>query len=219
MCPYSATSPSWAKSYRLSVRFRCASTCSHALLIANISIRYRPSKLLKLEHCDTEDLIEIRLDGQHIEGLSPGQRCSALIPIILLEGDCPLIIDQPEDNLDNKLVFGLVVDIIRGLKEKRQIIVATHNPNIPVSGDAEQIVVFEAGTRERCDSIVQGSIDCPDIVDNVKAIMEGSEEAFRVRATKYGFKFLPVSAACEAEGQAGVWHGRKAIRFAPRSVP
>lgn len=145
-------------------------------------------KLLQLEHCDTEDLIQINLDDQPIEGLSPGQRCSALIPIILLESGCPLIVDQPEDNLDNRLVFGLVVDILRGLKEKRQIIVATHNPNIPVSGDAEQIVVFDSPTRERCERVIQGSIDCDDIIDQVKAIMEGSEQAFRIRAEKYGYR-------------------------------
>ena len=85
-------------------------------------------------------------------------------------------------------MFGLVVDIIRGLKEKRQIVVATHSPNIPVSGDAEQIVVFEASSRERCDAITQGSIDCEDIVERVKAVMEGSEEAFRIRALKYGYR-------------------------------
>lgn len=151
---------------------------------------YEPQKLatlLELEHLETEDLPQICLDSTPIEGLSPGQRCSALIPIILLESDRPLVIDQPEDNLDNRLVFGLVVDIIRALKEQRQIIVATHNPNVPVSGDAEQIVVFSALTRDQCQPVSQGSIDCDDIVGHVKAIMEGSEEAFRIRADKYGY--------------------------------
>ena len=151
---------------------------------------YDPDKLqrlLKLELLDVEDLPRISMDGRPIEGLSPGQRCSALIPIILLESSNPLIIDQPEDNLDNKLVFELVVDILRGLKERRQIIVATHNPNITVSGDAEQIVVFESESRERCEVTHQGSIDDDEIVEQVKAIMEGSEEAFRIRAEKYGY--------------------------------
>jgi DNA repair ATPase RecN len=152
---------------------------------------YDPQKLeqlLELEHLDIEDLPIICLDNRPIEELSPGQRCSALIPIILLESNCPLIIDQPEDNLDNKLVFDLVVDILRGLKEQRQIIVATHNPNIPVSGDAEQIIVFEALSRECCDVVHQGSIDDDTIVEQVKAVMEGSEEAFRIRAEKYGYR-------------------------------
>jgi len=152
---------------------------------------YDPEKLeqlLELEHLDIEDLPIICLDDRPIEELSPGQRCSALIPIILLESDCPLIIDQPEDNLDNKLVFDLVVDILRGLKEQRQIIVATHNPNIPVSGDAEQIIVFEAPSRECCEVVHQGSIDDETIIDQVKAVMEGSEEAFLIRAEKYGYR-------------------------------
>lgn len=149
---------------------------------------HKLEQLLQLEHLDTEDLPIICLDNKPIEDLSPGQRCSTLIPIILLESNCPLIIDQPEDNLDNKLVFDLVVDILRGLKEKRQIIVATHNPNIPVSGDAEQIIVFESSSRECCEVVRQGSIDEEDIIDQIKAIMEGSEEAFRIRAEKYGYR-------------------------------
>lgn len=145
-------------------------------------------QLLELEHLGTEDLPIICLNDEPIEDLSPGQRCTALIPIILLESSCPLVIDQPEDNLDNKLVFDLVVDVLRGLKEKRQIIVATHNPNIPVSGDAEQIVVFEALSKECCKIAYQGSIDDEEILNEIKAIMEGSEEAFRIRAEKYGYR-------------------------------
>lgn len=145
-------------------------------------------QLLELEHLDIEDLVTIHLDGRPIEELSPGQRCSTLIPIILLESDSPLVIDQPEDNLDNKLVFDLVVNILRSLKQRRQIIVATHNPNVPVSGDAEQIVVFEAPSRELCQIVHQGSIDDERIIEKVKTIMEGSEEAFRIRAEKYGYR-------------------------------
>jgi chromosome segregation protein len=86
------------------------------------------------------------------------------------------------------LVFDLVVDILRSLKEQRQIIVATHNPNIPVSGDAEQIIVFEAPSRQECKIIEQGSIDDPGIVRQIKSIMEGSDDAFRIRAEKYGYR-------------------------------
>lgn len=145
-------------------------------------------KLLKLELCDIEDKPEITLDGRPIEGLSPGQRCSALIPIVLVEGDVPLIIDQPEDNLDNKLVFDLVVDILRRLKERRQVIVATHNPNIPVSGDAEQVIVFDSPSKDRCCAVEQGSIDDDAIVHHIKTIMEGGDKAFEMRAKKYGLR-------------------------------
>ena len=142
--------------------------------------------LLELELSDIEDRPRILLDGKPIEELSPGQRCSALIPIILVEGQNPLVIDQPEDNLDNKLVFDLVVDILRGLKEQRQIIVATHNPNIPVSGDAEQVVVFESPSKEQCCVAEQGSIDDEAIVQHIKTVMEGGDRAFEIRMRKYG---------------------------------
>ncbi len=153
-----------------------------------INENFDPEKLknlLELDELDIEDYPRILLDGRPIEELSPGQRCSALIPIILVEGRNPLVIDQPEDNLDNKLVFDLVVDIMRGLKEQRQIIVATHNPNIPVSGDAEQVVVFEAPSKNQCCVIEQGSIDDDEIVKNIKLIMEGGDKAFEMRMKKY----------------------------------
>lgn len=154
----------------------------------NINKFYDPEKLrslLELDILEIEDYPRILLDGRPIEELSPGQRCSALIPIILVEGQNPIVIDQPEDNLDNKHVFDLVVDIIRGLKEQRQIILATHNPNIPVSGDAEQIVVFESPSKNVCNVVEQGSIDDDQIVKHIKTIMEGGDKAFEIRVKKY----------------------------------
>jgi DNA repair ATPase RecN/PHP family Zn ribbon phosphoesterase len=146
------------------------------------------AQLLELEEIELNDLPEITLEGQPISGLSPGQRCSALGPIILLQGNHPLVIDQPEDNLDNKLVFDLVVEILRNLKEFRQIIVATHNPNIPVSGDAEQILVFEPVSKTTGTIVHQGSIDDPKVIENVKNIMEGGAQAFLTRAEKYRYR-------------------------------
>jgi DNA repair ATPase RecN len=143
--------------------------------------------LFDLEVIELEDAPQITLSGISIEHLSPGQRCSALIPIILAEGHNPLVIDQPEDNLDNKLVFDLVVDVLRDLKEQRQIILATHNPNIPVSGDAEQVVVFDAPSRSECVIVAQASIDSDEIVSHIKAVMEGGDKAFEMRMKKYGF--------------------------------
>jgi DNA repair ATPase RecN len=144
--------------------------------------------LLELQEIELDDHPEITLDGQPITNLSPGQRCSALVPIILLQGNHPLIIDQPEDNLDNRLVFDLIVEILRNLKESRQMIIATHNPNIPVSGDAEQIVVFESIDRKTGRIAVQGSIDDPEVIEAVKDIMEGGDEAFLTRAKKYRYE-------------------------------
>ena len=151
----------------------------------------KPEDIMNIEICECTDLPRIYFDVQGvkkpIEDLSPGQRCTALLPIILLETDTPLIIDQPEDNLDNQFIFDLVVTTLRSLKERRQIIVATHNPNIPVSGDAENILVFKPdGTKGKLES--NGSIDYEPIIEDVKTIMEGGEKAFRVRASKYNIQ-------------------------------
>jgi len=126
-------------------------------------------------------------DKSLAEGLSPGQRCTALLPLIFLRTTLtPLIIDQPEDNLDSQLVFELVVDMLRGLKERRQVIIATHNPNIPVSGDAEQVIVLTAESDKKTTVTRQGSIDDKIITEKIKTILEGGEEAFKIRSRKYG---------------------------------
>lgn len=143
--------------------------------------------LLSIEEIALDDRPVIKLDGTPIEDLSPGQRCTALLPIILTQGDWPLVIDQPEDNLDNMMIFDVVVDVLRRLKDKRQIIVATHNPNIPVSGDAEQVVVLRAESRTHGYPVADGAIDFPHIIEHVTNIMEGGEQAFKIRAMKYGF--------------------------------
>lgn len=143
--------------------------------------------LLEFEECMPGDLPNILYNKIPInKGLSPGQRCTALIPIIFLRvRNVPLIIDQPEDNLDSQLVFDIVVDILRNLKEKRQIIIATHNPNIPVSGDAEQIITLQAVSNSKTEIKKQASIDNDEIISSVKSIMEGGEEAFIIRGRKY----------------------------------
>jgi ABC-type uncharacterized transport system ATPase subunit len=94
---------------------------------------------------------------------------------------------QPEDNLDNRLVGQVLTDILASLKEKRQIIVCTHNPNIVVSGDAEQVVVLDALSDRKGTVLCHGSIDNEDIVKSVIDIIEGGEDAFRARQERYGF--------------------------------
>jgi len=146
-------------------------------------------QLLALDECYFNDAPEIYYNDRAIsEGLSPGQKCTAILPVIFLRSaTIPLIIDQLEDNLDSQLIFELVVDTLRSLKEKRQIIVATHNPNIPVSGDAEQIIVLDAESESKSIIIHQASIDDEKIIDNVKNLLEGGEDAFKIRGRKYGF--------------------------------
>lgn len=100
-----------------------------------------------------EDLINIKMIEESgevdINEGSPGQKSAAVLAFILSSGDNPLIIDQREDDLDNSLIYNLIVKSIRKIKSKRQIIIVTHNPNIPVLGDAEAIVVLERNKEEK----------------------------------------------------------------------
>ncbi len=146
-------------------------------------------KLFQLESLFPEDLIEINLnvDGRYISlnKLSPGQKATALLLIMFIMEDRILILDQPEEDLDNRFIYEDVVNILRSLKGKMQIITATHNANIPVIGDSELIVVLDK-YEDQCKLIDGGSIDKQSIRDQVKRIMEGGEEAFIRRAEKYG---------------------------------
>ena len=108
-----------------------------------------------------------------------------MLPLIALSETVPLIIDQPEDNLDNRMVGTTLTKILADLKERRQIIVATHNPNIVVGGDAEQVIVLDAPEAHRTTVGPSGSIDDPKIIDAVIAIMEGGKDAFLARERRY----------------------------------
>lgn len=117
---------------------------------------------------------------------SIGQRSMAILGLLLTAGTHPLVIDQPEEDLDNQYVFGVVVDLLRKCKFSRQLIIATHNANIPVNGDAELIVAL--GVENRLGRVsCSGSIDRPEVKSEVSVIMEGSREAFRLRQERYGY--------------------------------
>jgi DNA repair ATPase RecN/precorrin-6B methylase 1 len=143
--------------------------------------REKMEKIMKVQQIEFDDEFFILLNGKPIQHCSPGQRCSAMLPIVTLTSDAPIFIDQPEDNLDNRLVSKAVFKILSKLKETRQIIVATHNPNILVSGDAEQVVVLNS----EGEIANYGSIDDPRIVQDVIEIMEGGKEAFARRQKRY----------------------------------
>lgn len=108
-----------------------------------------------------------------------------MLPLIAMAETVPLIIDQPEDNLDNRMVGRTLTSILAELKERRQIIVTTHNPNIVVGGDAEQVIVLDASTARQARVEATGSIDDDVIIDNVIRIMEGGKEAFEERERRY----------------------------------
>lgn len=137
-----------------------------------------------------EDYIEIeyRTSGSNVykslKNASAGQRTSAILTFILSDGDTPLILDQPEDDLDNHLIYDLVVERLRICKEKRQIIVVTHNANIPVNGDAELIVAMDSNSRY-VKVYKSGGVEEDELRAEICNVMEGGEKAFLMRANRY----------------------------------
>ena len=129
---------------------------------------------------------------QSLEALSTGQKATAVLLLLLLESEAPLIVDQPEDDLDNRFITEGVVPTMRQEKRRRQFVFSTHNANIPVLGDAELILVLTASgeAREGNAKIAKenmGSIDSKPVRDLVEEILEGGREAFEMRRSKYGF--------------------------------
>lgn len=118
--------------------------------------------------------------------LSLGQQQSVLLALMLTsESRAPLIVDQPEDNLDSEFIYKTLVPVIRAAKERRQVIVVTHNANIAVLGDSELIVVLKAN-NEKAMIASRGSIDGLLTREATCATLEGSREAFDRRASIYG---------------------------------
>lgn len=142
-------------------------------------------KTLLLQEQSRIDAVRIKSDDVPVDELSPGGRSSAMLPLIALTEHSPLIIDQPEDNLDNRMVGRTLSSILAWLKERRQIIVATHNPNIVVGGDAEQVIVLDSTDSRSARVLDAGCIDDPSIVVSVLKIMEGGADAFKARQTRY----------------------------------
>jgi ABC-type Mn2+/Zn2+ transport system ATPase subunit len=119
--------------------------------------------------------------------LSLGQQQSVLLALMLSSDRTqPLLIDQPEDNLDSEFIYSTLVPVLRRAKERRQIIIVTHNANIAVLSDAEQIVVLKS-TSDKATIIHRGSIDDVGTRDSACEILEGAPEAFRLRSELYGF--------------------------------
>lgn len=134
----------------------------------------------------------LKIDGvqglRSLDQLSKGQRATALLLLLLSASDAPLIIDQPEDDLDNNFIYKGVVRHLRELKGKRQIIASTHNANVPVLGDAELIVVLENdGDHGRPSDSGVGSLDDRTIRSLAENILEGGPAAFNARQHLYGF--------------------------------
>ena len=160
-----------------------------------------PGVLMHVEELDLPPTTVIRLNTaptgeppvwKALDALSTGQKATAVLLLLLLESDTPLIVDQPEDDLDNRFITEGVVPRMRDEKQRRQFLFSTHNANIPVLGDAELIVGLAATGeaehgRARIAPEHMGSIDTKLVRELVEEILEGGKEAFERRRRKYGF--------------------------------
>lgn len=149
--------------------------------------RLPPENLDRLEMWFPADSIEVlysprgdQTDFRSIQEGSPGQRTAALLAFLLSYGSEPIILDQPEDDLDNNLIYNLIVARIKSIKSRRQVIVVTHNANIVVNGDAELVIALipRGGQtqRECC-----GCLQEVDVRNTICSIMEGGKDAFAER--------------------------------------
>lgn len=126
---------------------------------------------------------------QKLEDLSTGQKATAVLLLLLLDSDAPLVVDQPEDDLDNRFITESIVPRMREEKRRRQFVFATHNANIPVLGDAELIVGLAApnGGSDVLTATHMGGIDSCGVRELVEEVLEGGRRAFELRRQKYGF--------------------------------
>jgi len=144
----------------------------------------------ELELLIPEDEIEVLYKPTEQSSFKPlstasaGQKTTAILTYILSYGNTPLILDQPEDDLDNKLVYDLVVDRLKQAKNNRQLILVTHNANIPVNADAEYIISMDTESK-KLKINTEGTVEQVEIKNEIRNVMEGGEEAFEMRAKRY----------------------------------
>lgn len=172
----------------------------------------QPAMKFALERCSVEDLPKVTVTknisndpnkpnyvSRDFSRLSLGQQQSILLTLMLCsdERTSPLLIDQPEDNLDSEFIYSSLVPVLRRAKERRQIVIVTHNANIAILGDAEQIIVLK-GTSEGSRIVARGSIDDVATCETACNVLEGAREAFQRRAKIYGFKIELLASAAKS---------------------
>ena len=151
------------------------------------NLREQPERRFELDVLDLEDVPRIELqvhgDWRSADKLSTGQKSSAILPILLMDSEAPLLIDQPEDNLDNSFISDAVIPQLKAIRGRRQLVLITHNPNLPVLGEAAQVIVLEADGRSSR-VIAQGDVESAK--HHIVRLMEGGRDAFHQRAVRYG---------------------------------
>ena len=143
-----------------------------------------PDFHLKVDENDPESATRNKVSFKKSDELSTGQRCTTVLPIIFAISTNPLIIDQPEDNLDNKYISDTIHKIINEQKKGRQLIFITHNANIPVLSSSEQNVFLQYDNKQ---SSISAQGDVESVKNSILQLLEGGKEAFKTRKNLYGF--------------------------------
>lgn len=175
---------------------RCGrNTKSYSKFTRNSIVEMQPESFARMISYIAEDDLKVSYKPEKskkyipLSNASAGQKTTAILTFLLAYGDAPLLLDQPEDDLDNKLVYDLIVTRLKEAKSKRQIIVVTHNANIPVNGDAEHIISMDSET-DKINVKYNGTMDDKLIREEICDVMEGTQYAFEMRAKKYHFKIV-----------------------------
>jgi|LGVF01.1.fsa_nt_gb DNA repair ATPase RecN len=162
-------------------------------LIDTLNSKEALEDVLAISHCVyPEDIPSIefkKVDGDYspLSELSVGQKCTALLIIALSEGIRPIIIDQPEDSLDNPSVYDDVVSKLRTGKEKRQFILTTHNSSVGVASDSDRFIILKS-TAVQGDIECFGAIDRPNVRSEIIQHLEGGPEPYKLKSKKYNIK-------------------------------
>ena len=170
-------------------------TKSYHAIMRNAIIALQPESFARMISFIPEDDLRVSYRSENskryipLSRASAGQKTTAILTFLLSYGNMPLLLDQPEDDLDNKLVYDLLVTRLKEAKEKRQIIVVTHNANIPVNADAEFIISMDTES-EQVATKFNGTMDDRDIRKEICDVMEGTQFAFEMRAKKYHFRIV-----------------------------
>ena len=159
-----------------------------------VARQFEPTAWLELALFDLKDLpvFEYQVQANDFipfQDASPGQQATVLLSILLSQDGPPLIIDQPEDDLNMKIIND-VVELLWHAKSHRQIAFVSHNANLVVNGDAELVICCDyrtSGAESGGKVKLTGAIDIPAIRTEITDVMEGGEEAFKLRQRKYGF--------------------------------
>jgi hypothetical protein len=145
--------------------------------------------LYDLESGIADDELDVTMfvDGvpRSVTEMSKGQKATALLPLLLRSAPYPLVLDQPEDDLDNRFIYETLIEKINALKTERQLIFVTHNANTPVIGDAERVLVMSMKTAERAAIEAKGNVE--QTRDQIVSILEGGQRAFELRGEIYDF--------------------------------